>query len=303
MVTEVALDGCAIRSHVSEGREVCGRPAGLPEGRPGSAARRGPVHRRSELSRPALRCHGPQANGAWRGRRGWPALHPVGLWTKSCRKPMNAAHKLVAIALLMMATMTEALAEDLVLYGAGSLREAMAQIATSFGQAHGVTVATQFGPSGRMRDRIEKGEHVDVFTSADVGHARKLVDDARASVMAVFARNTVCLLSPAAFGATTETALDRLLAPGVRVEVLAAKDRSAWRLHRTSFRDCGATAPWQWRDLVGTRSCARYATRGATTEVRRHGRRCDPERPCRCQHRLLLRSRPLCAPAARREAH
>jgi molybdate transport system substrate-binding protein len=99
----------------------------------------------------------------------------------------------------------------------------MAQIATSFGQAHGVTVATQFGPSGRMRKRIEKGEHVDVFTSADLGHARKLVDDGRASVMAVFARNTICLLSPAAFGAATDTAFDRLLAPGVRVGVSPPK--------------------------------------------------------------------------------
>ena len=66
----------------------------------------------------------------------------------------------------------EARAEDLVLYGAGSLREAMAQIATSFELTHCVTVATQLGPSGRMRERIENGEHVDVFTSADVGHAR-----------------------------------------------------------------------------------------------------------------------------------
>jgi ABC-type molybdate transport system substrate-binding protein len=69
----------------------------------------------------------------------------------------------------MVAITIEARADDLVLYGAGSLREAMAQIATSFGQSHDVTVATQFGPSGRMRERIENGEHVDVFTSADVG--------------------------------------------------------------------------------------------------------------------------------------
>lgn len=119
--------------------------------------------------------------------------------------------------------MMTARADDLVLYGAGSLREVMSQIATSFGQANGVTVSTQFGPSGRMRERIEKGEHVDVFTSADVGHARKLVDDGRASVMAVFTRNTVCLLSPKAFAATTESALDKMLAQGVRIGVSPPK--------------------------------------------------------------------------------
>jgi molybdate transport system substrate-binding protein len=129
----------------------------------------------------------------------------------------------IVALLFMIVLMRGARADELVLYGAGSLREVMARIAGSFGRANGLTVTTQFGPSGRMRERIEKGEHVDVFTSADVGHARKLVDDGRASVMAVFARNTVCLLSPAAFGASTETVLDKLLSPGVRMGVSPPK--------------------------------------------------------------------------------
>jgi molybdate transport system substrate-binding protein len=121
----------------------------------------------------------------------------------------------VAMALTIMSA--GARADDLVVYGAGSLRESIGQIAAEFAQAHGIKVETRFGPSGRMRERIEKGEHVDLFTSADVGHARKLVDEGRASVMVVFVRNTVCLLSPPKFGATTETMIDKLLAPGVRV--------------------------------------------------------------------------------------
>src|ERR1700728_1407681 len=119
-------------------------------------------------------------------------------------------YRLIMAAMMLATTSAAAQAADLVLYAAGSLREAMTQIAESFGQAHGLTVTTQFGPSGRLRERIEHGAHVDVFASADVGHARKLVEDGRASVMAVFARNTVCLLSPAAFGATTETMLDKM---------------------------------------------------------------------------------------------
>ncbi len=103
----------------------------------------------------------------------------------------------LAIAAIVLTTLgAPARADDLVFYGAGSLREAIGQIATEFGQAHGLVVKTQFGPSGRMRERIEKGERVDLFTSADVGHARKLVEDGRASVMAFFVRNTVWGLSP-----------------------------------------------------------------------------------------------------------
>jgi molybdate transport system substrate-binding protein len=132
-------------------------------------------------------------------------------------------HRLAIAAIMVTMLSTQARADDLVVYGAGSLRESIGQIAKAFGQARGLAVATQFGPSGRMRERIEKGERVDLFTSADVGHARKLVDERRASVMAVFARNTVCLLSPAKFGATTETMLDKLLAPGVRIGVSPPK--------------------------------------------------------------------------------
>jgi len=126
--------------------------------------------------------------------------------------------RIFAVAAIVLTLTSSAVrADDLVVYGAGSLREAIGQIAMEFGHSHGLAVTTQFGPSGRMRERIEKGERVDLFASADVGHARKLVEEGRASVMAVFVRNTVCLLSPAKFGATAETALDKLLAPGVRV--------------------------------------------------------------------------------------
>jgi molybdate transport system substrate-binding protein len=130
---------------------------------------------------------------------------------------------LTAAAILFATFTTRAHADDLVLYGAGSLREAMGQITVDFGKAHGLTVTTQFGNSGSMRERIEKGDKVDIFTSADIGHARKLVDDGRASVMVMFARNTVCLLSPASFGATTETALQKMSSAGARIGVSPPK--------------------------------------------------------------------------------
>lgn len=118
-----------------------------------------------------------------------------------------------------------AVAQDgLVLYGAGSLREAMTAVAQSFTASQGIPVATQFGASGRMRERIEAGDKVDVFTSADIGHARKLVDEGRASVMAMFAQNTLCLLVPQRAGTVDSgTALDALLKAGVKVGVSPAR--------------------------------------------------------------------------------
>ena len=70
-------------------------------------------------------------------------------------------------AALVLATAGPAFADELVLYGAGSLREAMTQIARDFHARTGTTVRTEFGPSGVMRERIEKGERVDLLASAD----------------------------------------------------------------------------------------------------------------------------------------
>ncbi len=67
------------------------------------------------------------------------------------------------------------------------------------------------------------GENVDLFTSADVGHARKLVADGRAEVMAVFARNTLCLLGQAQPGLTSGTVLQHLLTPGLRIGISPPK--------------------------------------------------------------------------------
>ncbi len=112
----------------------------------------------------------------------------------------------------------------LVLYGAGSLREAMTEMAALFSREHGIAVRTEFGASGRMRERIEAGDKVDVFTSADIGHAAKLVADGKASVMAMFARNELCLLAPASrLSAGSAGALDALLKDDVKIGVSPAK--------------------------------------------------------------------------------
>ena len=138
----------------------------------------------------------------------------------------NRCHLLAAAIALLCLGGGSAMAQDrdLVLYGAGSLREAMTEMARHFTATRGVAVRTEFGASGRMRERIEAGDRVDVFTSADLGHARKLVQDGRASVMAMFAQNALCLLVPGrAALVTADGALGALLRDGVRVGVSPAR--------------------------------------------------------------------------------
>ncbi len=127
-------------------------------------------------------------------------------------------------AALSFATGSRAAAADdtLVLYGAGSLREAMTEMAALFEKTRGIAVRAEFGASGRMRERIEAGDKVDLFASADIGHAAKLVKDGRASVMAMFAQNALCLLSPAQ-ASMGSGPLDAMLKQGMRIGVSPAK--------------------------------------------------------------------------------
>jgi molybdate transport system substrate-binding protein len=108
-------------------------------------------------------------------------------------------------------------ADTLTLYAAGSLHEAMSDVARSFETATGVAVKTAFGPSGLMRERIEHGEAVDVFASADLGHPLKLKQDGRADFVVMFARNAVCAVSRQGLGLASATMLDRLLDPAVKI--------------------------------------------------------------------------------------
>ena len=107
--------------------------------------------------------------------------------------------------------------EELVLFGAGSLREVMTQITADYQARHAGTVRTEFGPSGLMRERIERGERVDLFASADMGHPLKLREQGRATTVAMFTRNTLCAMATPRLGLTTANVLDKLLDPGVKL--------------------------------------------------------------------------------------
>jgi molybdate transport system substrate-binding protein len=113
--------------------------------------------------------------------------------------------------------LSRASGEELVLYGAGSLREVMAQIAADYQAMRGLQVRTDFGPFGLMRERIERGEPVDVFASADLGHPLTLQREGRATVVAMFTRNTLCAVALPRVGLTPTNLLDRLLDPGVKL--------------------------------------------------------------------------------------
>ncbi len=132
-----------------------------------------------------------------------------------------------AAALLLLASLggvpaAPATAETspLRLLAAGSLTHALGEVAQAFAASPGgEAVATGFGPSGLLRERIERGEApAEVFFSASLEHATRLERAGRTVGPAVvFARNRLCLLARPGFAVPPGQALDTLLDPALRL--------------------------------------------------------------------------------------
>lgn len=112
---------------------------------------------------------------------------------------------------------SQAADDAVILFAAGSLKAALGDVADAFARQGGHTVETAFGPSGLMRERIERGDTAHVFASANMRHPRKLAGQGKAGEVRMFARNQLCALARPGLAVTTETLLDVMLDADVRV--------------------------------------------------------------------------------------
>jgi len=110
-------------------------------------------------------------------------------------------------------------AQTVQVFSAGSLRGVVGDLARQAGPALGVEVKGEFGGSGSMRERIEKGEKPDLFISADMASPQKLQAQGRTVVPVIaFAKNRECVVSRKALGVTPANLADKLLDPKVRLK-------------------------------------------------------------------------------------
>lgn len=107
---------------------------------------------------------------------------------------------LVALTLVLTATVTPAAAQELTLSVAISMKEAADEVGRLFTKAHpGVTLRFNVGASGELQKQIEAGAPVDVFISA----AARQMDELEAKRLIVgptrraFARNVLVAIAPA----------------------------------------------------------------------------------------------------------
>lgn len=106
-----------------------------------------------------------------------------------------------------------------IVYTAGTLRVLAADLAHEAGPALGITITSQSGSAGLMRQRIEKGETADLFLSADMASPRKLQAEGRAVLpIAAFARNRMCVLARKGLGFSPENLAERLADSSLRIK-------------------------------------------------------------------------------------
>jgi molybdate transport system substrate-binding protein len=131
----------------------------------------------------------------------------------------QGVRRLAVVAALALAAggMTARAADTVEIYSAGSLRNAVAELVKR--AAPDIEIKPTFGGSGLLRERIEGGEHPDLFLSADLGSPRKLASAGRTAVPVVaFARNRMCLVARKSAGVTPANLIDKLLASDLRLK-------------------------------------------------------------------------------------
>lgn len=140
-----------------------------------------------------------------------------------------------------------AVGDPVQVYAAGSLRDALTEIARDHEARTGQKVVLTFAASGLMRERIEQGAPAQVFASADTKHPQRLANQGQWQAPVVFTRNTLCALAQGAVAVTSDTLLSTMLQPQVRLGISTPKvdpaGDYAWALfHKADALQPGATA-------------------------------------------------------------
>jgi len=159
------------------------------------------------------------------------------------------ARPLALVALIAVMSFPAAAAEIVQLHAAGSLREALDDIIGAFTAASGDRVEAKYGASGTLKDEIAGGARTEIFASANMAHPEALARMKRAAPAVLFARNRLCALVRPGLAVTSETLLDRMLDPAVRLGTSTPKaDPSgdyAWEV----FRKAEAIRPGAYQQL------------------------------------------------------
>ena len=136
-----------------------------------------------------------------------------------------------------------AVGDPVQVYAAGSLRDALTEIARDHEARTGQKVVLTFTASGLLRERIEQGAPAQVFASADTKHPQRLANQGQWQAPVVFTRNTLCALAQGAVAVTSDTLLSTMLQPQVRLGISTPKADPAGDYAWALFQKADALQP------------------------------------------------------------
>jgi ABC-type molybdate transport system substrate-binding protein len=123
----------------------------------------------------------------------------------------------ICAAIILMSNKPTHAADTVLLHAAGSLRGALTEVSNAFEKSTGVTVQGKYGPSGLLRDEIAAGAKAEVFASANMTHPAALEKSGKAGPVTLFTRNRLCALVKPGLAVTSDTLLERMLDPAVKL--------------------------------------------------------------------------------------
>ncbi len=136
-----------------------------------------------------------------------------------------------------------ALADTVQLYAAGSLRDALTDVAKAYQAKTGDKVEAKFGPSGVLKNEIAGGANAQVFASANMEHPQALHDAGKSGPVIRFARNKMCALANPLLKVDSSNLLERMLDPLVKLGISTPKADPSGDYAIEIFRKAEAIKP------------------------------------------------------------
>ncbi len=157
----------------------------------------------------------------------------------------------VAIVFYILLLPIRSQAGQVNLYAAGSLKAALSEVTKSFEKAGNSPVNSEYGPSGTLRQRIDKEGQAHIFASANMEHPHSLVNNGQRGPVVLFARNNLCALAQPDLDVSSTKLLEVMLDQKVRIGISTPKADPAGDYAWELFVKAGKQKPGSFEPLSG----------------------------------------------------
>jgi molybdate transport system substrate-binding protein len=121
------------------------------------------------------------------------------------------------VTIMIALASSSASSAEIRVMAAGSLKDAFTAIFADYTKQYGGSFAPVWGPSGTLRERLQKGEAFDIFASAALPHAQALTEAGVSGPSVLFTRNALCVVTDATTALDSGNLVETLLKPDIKI--------------------------------------------------------------------------------------